>query len=150
MKSVLGSLVVLVVTGCASTGFAGPPVPPPRAMLVGEAPRAHVSVRAERSEIEVVAGPFRIPPTDASASHAHHDGGEEMLTPLIVVPWPVDRGMAGFRMATYTSEGTPLDRELIHHVIGVNFSRRQLVYPVSERLFGFGTETPDIRLPSFL
>jgi hypothetical protein len=149
MKTVLGCLVTLVLSGCASTGYSGPPTPPPRAMLVGDSPRAHVSVRRERAEIEIVAGPFHVPAADGAASHQHHDGAEE-TTPLIVVPWPVEQGMAGFRMATYASDGTQLPRELVHHVIGVNFSRRQLVYPVSERLFGFGTETPDIRLPGFL
>ena len=73
-----------------------------------------------------------------------------MKSPLVVVPWPVDAGLAGFRMAAYAANGTELPRELLHHVIGVNFSRRQLVYPVAERIFGFGTETPDVKLPHFL
>ncbi|MGE0161279.1 MAG: hypothetical protein AB7T31_17925 [Gemmatimonadales bacterium] len=53
-------------------------------------------------------------------------------------------------MAAYTRNGEELPRSLLHHLIAVNFSRRQLVYPVAERLFGVGTETPDVKLPDFL
>jgi hypothetical protein len=119
-------------------------------MLNGHQLRAHVSVREERGEIEVVAGPFHVPAAAGAQEHSHHAAQASMMTPLVAVPWPVDAGLTGFRMAAYTSDGTPLPRELLHHMIGVNFSRRQLVYPVAERIFGFGSETPDIKLPGFL
>lgn len=119
-------------------------------MLAGEEPRAHVSVREERGEIEIVAGPFHVPAVTRAHEHGHHGEDESVKSPLVVVPWPVDAGLTGFRMAAYAADGTELPRELLHHVIGVNFSRRQLVYPVPERIFGFGTETPDVKLPSFL
>jgi hypothetical protein len=120
-------------------------------MLVGEVPRAHVSVREERREIEIVTGPFHLSAVSAVGHEQGHDHGHEsMNTPMVVFPWPVDGGMTGFRMSAYLADGTPLPRSLIHHVIGVNLARRQLVYPAAERLFGFGTETPDIKLPGFL
>ncbi|HET9949606.1 MAG TPA: hypothetical protein VFQ22_11835 [Longimicrobiales bacterium] len=144
-------LVLAGATGCISTGFSGPPTPPPPAMLRSEQPAAHVSVREDRSEIEIVAGPFHVPATTERPEHGHHGAQDEhMKSPLVVVPWPVDAGLAGVRMAVYSADGTPLPRDLIHHVIGVNFARRQLVYPVPERIFGFGTETPDVKLPGFL
>ena len=139
-----------VLAACISTGFSGPATPPPAAMLAGHQPRAHVSVREERREIEIVAGPFHVPSMAGDHDHGHHAEDPSMKSPLIVVPWPVNSGLAGFRMAAYAADGTELPRELLHHVIGVNFSRRQLVYPVAERIFGFGTETPDIKLPDFL
>ena len=139
----------LLAAGCISTGFESAIVAPPPAMLAGDEPRAHVSVREERSEIEVVAGPFHVPAADMHADHHMHED-DAMKSPMIVVPWPVQGGLAGFRLAVYDSEGRELPRSLLHHVISVNFDRRQLVYPVAERLFGVGTETPDVKLPNFL
>ena len=150
MRPLTSIVTALVTASCVSTGFSGPATPPPAAMLAGHQPRAHVSVREDRHEVEIVAGPFRVPSAAPSASHHGHGEDDSMRSPLVVVPWPVDAGLAGFRMAVYAPDGTQLPRELLHHVIGVNFSRRQLVYPVAERIFGFGTETPDIRLPGFL
>jgi len=150
MKALTRVFLVLFTTGCISTGFSAPVSPPPPAMLTGHQPRAHVSVREDRREIEIVAGPFHVPMATGGGDHAHHGEGDAMKSPLVVVPWPVASGLTGFRMAAYASDGTPLPRELVHHVIGVNFARRQLVYPIPERIFGFGTETPDIKLPGFL
>jgi hypothetical protein len=55
--------------------------------------------------------------------------------------------MQGVRLAAFTADGEQLPRDIMHHLIGVNFDRSQLVYPVPERLFGFGSETPDLVLP---
>ncbi len=117
-------------------------------MLGGIQPTARVTIREYRHELEIVASPFHIPAMSAGADH--HPGHDAMYSPLVVFPWPVDGGLTGVRVATYTADGTPQPRDVIHHVIGLNFDRRQLVYPVPERLFGFGTETPDIKLPGFL
>ena len=150
MRPLASIVPALVTVGCVSTGFSGPATPPPAAMLAGHQPRAHVSVREDRHEVEIVAGPFHVPSASPAADHHGDAEHDSMKSPLVVVPWPVDAGLTGFRMAAYASDGTPLPREILHHVIGVNFSRRQLVYPVAERIFGFGTETPDIKLPGFL
>lgn len=150
MRAALAAAPALLALGCVSTGYDRPITPPPNAMLRAQEPTAHVSVREERGEIEVVAGPFRVPASEHAGNHHEHASNEAMKSPMIVVPWPVDAGLAGFRMAAYTSDGAEQPRELLHHLIAVNFSRRQLVYPVPERLFGFGTETPDIKLPGFL
>ncbi len=34
--------------------------------------------------------------------------------------------------------------------IAINFDRRQFIYPMAERLFGIGRETPDVSLPGTL
>jgi len=150
MRPISSLPLVVAMAGCVSTGFSAPAAPPPASVLAGHQPRAHVSVREDRHEVEIVAGPFHVPAVAPAESHHGHAEDDSMKSPLVVVPWPVDAGLAGFRMAAYAPDGTPLPRELLHHVIGVNFSRRQLVYPVAERIFGFGTETPDIKLPGFL
>ncbi|HET7583539.1 MAG TPA: hypothetical protein VFK13_01455 [Gemmatimonadaceae bacterium] len=68
-------------------------------------------------------------------------------TQIFCFPWPVEGWMRGFRISVRDASGAQLPRTLLHHVIGVNFDRRQLLYPVAERLIGTGTETPDIELP---
>lgn len=149
MKAAYSAVFAMLAAGCISTGFDEPLPAPAPATLVGDRPRTHISVREDRHEIDVVAGPFHVPAGEAPADHHGHED-DSMKSPMIVVPWPVDGGLAGFRMAAYTSDGAPLSRELLHHVIGVNFDRRQLVYAIPERIFGIGTETPDIKLPGFL
>lgn len=150
MKGAFRLMPLLLAAACISTGFNGPIPAPPRAMLSGSEPRAHVTVDEDRREVQVVAGPFRVPAEPMAMEGSGHDHGDGARTPMIVLPWPVDAGFAGFRVAAYASDGTPQPRELLHHLIAVNFARRQLIYPVPERLFGVGSETPDIKLPSFL
>jgi len=53
----------------------------------------------------------------------------------------------GFGVEIVDAQGRPVDRKLIHHMIGVNFDRRQLLYPAFERLFGIGQETEDAFIP---
>jgi hypothetical protein len=157
MRTPTRTLIVAVPTiaaaACVSTSYPAAPVPPPLATLRGEEPGVHVSIHENRREVEVVAGPFEIPSATLAAphgGHAGHDGDESMKSPLVVFPWPVDAALIGVRLVLYAPDGERLSRDMLHHLIGVNFARRQLVYPVPERIFGFGTETPDVRLPDFL
>jgi hypothetical protein len=68
-------------------------------------------------------------------------------TPIQRFEWPIDGWLRGFELELVDGEGKPVPREVIHHMIMVNFSRRQLVYPATERLMGAGTETEDIKVP---
>jgi len=68
-------------------------------------------------------------------------------TPLIRFEWPVDGWLRGFRVEVEDANGKQIDRRLIHHLIGVNFDRRQLLYPAIERIFGIGRETEDMYVP---
>src|SRR5919202_1263873 len=45
------------------------------------------------------------------------------------------------------TEPAPPPRVSVHHLIAVNFDRRQLVYPAVERLFGWSKETDAVKLP---
>lgn len=151
MKGSLGFVWAAAVTvaACATGPLPGslqrdgPELPP------GDALSARVALVPERRELEIVAGPFDVPAM-AGSHHAHDHGAPGMYSPMVVFPWPVEGGLVGFRLEAISGDGTPRDRDIFHHVIGLNFDRRQLVYPVTERLFGFGTETPDIELPGSL
>ena len=142
------AMLLVVSAGCVSTSYDQPIGAPTVPMLGGIQPAVHATVREYRHELEIVVGPFHLPAMSAGADH--HPGDDAMYSPLVVLPWPVVGGLTGVRVATYTADGTRQPRDVIHHVIGLNFDRRQLVYPVPERLFGLGAETPDIKLPGFL
>ena len=62
--------------------------------------------------------------------------------------WPVDAYLTGFAVELRDADGRALPREILHHLIGVNYDRRQLVYPALERTFGWGTETEKVTLPT--
>lgn len=62
--------------------------------------------------------------------------------------WPVDGWVYGCRIELVDSAGRPLPRDLLHHAGIVDFGRRELVYPMFERLLGVGKETGDLALPS--
>lgn len=71
-------------------------------------------------------------------------------TPLMVFAWPVDGWLRGFRVRVVDEEGNELPRDLLHHMIGVNFGRWQFTYPALERFIGIGAETRDVELPRSL
>lgn len=102
-----------------------------------------VDVDAARREVVVHAGPFDVPAADPDG-HAH---GTEGRTPLIPFEWPVDGWIRGFRIMVFDADGLELPRDIMHHLIGYNFTRPQLIHPGVERLFGAGRETGDVVLP---
>jgi hypothetical protein len=114
------------------------------------APRSHtvepqvaISVDSVRGEVTITAGPYDLPnmPPDMAEMH--------MGTPQVLrFDWPVDGGLRGFNLSMQTADGKPLPKSVIHHLIAVNFDRRQIVYQMVERLFGWGKETDPVMLPS--
>jgi len=144
----LGLMSLFVLTGCMMR----PGEPPAPSTAERPAPpdgQTAVSVRVDsaRGLVVVEAGPFDVPPSTADAhgpgGHAEH----EQTSPLIRFGWPLDGWYRGFRVRLVDQSGEPLPDGILHHVIGVNFDRRQVVYPVPERFLGVGTETRDILLP---
>lgn len=154
-----------ITAGCA-TGGSPPPADalhPTTSQMIQNAstidPTARVTLDEASSQVVLVAGPFSVPASGGPGEghHAHHgDHGDsapraghehEHRSPLISLEWPVDGWMRGFRVALYGADGQALPRSLLHHLITVNFDRRQPVYPVAERLFGVGQETEDFVLP---
>ena len=126
----------------ATTLFAGP-APRAAAVLPVTPPKIEVRVDSAHSRIIVTAGPFRLPAMDARMDMSN-------MTPNDVMPfaWPVDGYLRGFSVRMRGAAGKALPREILHHLIGVNFDRRQLVYPAVERLFGWGAETDPVELPA--
>jgi hypothetical protein len=106
-------------------------------------PQVAISVDSARGEVTITAGPYDLPnmPPDMAEMH--------MGTPQVLrFDWPVDGGLRGFNLSMQTADGKPLPKSIIHHLIAVNFDRRQIVYQMVERLFGWGKETDPVMLPS--
>ena len=71
------------------------------------------------------------------------DHGMSHDTPIQDFDWPVDGWFRGYRIDLVDAKGQPVPKHILHHMIMVNFSRRQLLYPAAERLMGAGTETDE-------
>ena len=111
------------------------------------APTVTVAVDSGRKELVITAGPFDLPNMPPMDDHAMMDFGMSHDTPIQQFEWPIDGWFRGFRLELTDKSGRPVPRGVIHHMIMVNFSRRQLVYPAVERLMGAGTETGDLSVP---
>ena len=110
-------------------------------------PNVTVTVDSSRKELVITAGPFDLPNMPPMEDHGMMDLGMSHDTPLQRFEWPIDGWLRGFELELVDSQGKPVPRDVIHHMIMVNFSRRMLLYPASERLMGAGTETEDIKVP---
>jgi hypothetical protein len=105
------------------------------------APKVVVAVDSSRHELIITAGPFDLPNMPPMDEAAMMNLGMSHDTPVQRFEWPVDGWFRGFRVALTDAQGHPVPRHVMHHLIMVNFGRRQLIYPAAERLMGAGTET---------
>lgn len=112
-----------------------------------DAPGFRVRVDSSRHAVVLTASALEIP---GGAGVAHHQSTmhAHSVAPLFKFTWPVDGWARGATLKVLDRSGKPLPRALIHHVNVVNFGRRQLFYPVPERLLAMGQETEDIKLPA--
>lgn len=106
-------------------------------------PQIQIAVDSARGEVIITAGPYDLPNMPAEMAEMHHG------TPHVLrFDWPVDGGLRGFNLSMRDASGHELPRSVIHHLIAVNFDRRQIVYEMVERLFGWGKETDPVMLPA--
>nr|MBA3258678.1 hypothetical protein [Gemmatimonadales bacterium] len=113
------------------------------------APDTNVTIRVDsaRKELTITAGPYDLPNMPPMADHAMMNFGTSHDTPVHQFEWPLEGWFRGFRIGLVDAKGNEVPRDVIHHLIMVNFSRRQLVYSAAERLMGAGTETEDVSVP---
>ena len=110
-------------------------------------PEAKVSLDKARKEVLVTAGPFTVRAMPPGMKHEEMDMMDDHNTPVIRFEWPVEGWLRGFAVEITDAAGKPIDRRLVHHLIAINFDRRQLLYPAYERIFGIGQETEDAFIP---
>ena len=111
------------------------PLPPP----------LHIQIDSAHHRVFITGGPYRVPVSPDMP-------GMMMDMPAIPVQkflFPVDGWLEGFRVELFDDRGEELSHRLLHHLIMVNFSRRQFLYPALERLLGVAEEsdTGDFRIP---
>ncbi|HEX4562576.1 MAG TPA: hypothetical protein VH113_12145 [Gemmatimonadales bacterium] len=109
------------------------------------APPLHIQVDSAHHQVLITGGPYRVPVTPEMP-------GMMMDMPTIPVQkfaFPADGWLQGFRVDLFDDRGHALSHRLLHHLIMVNFSRRQFIYPALERLLGVAeeTDTGDMRIP---
>jgi hypothetical protein len=119
---------VLATSLAAGPGAGGPPAP------------ISISVDSSKHELTITAGPYDLPNMPPMKGHGM-DGGMWHHTLTQNFEWPVDGWCRGYRVDLVDAHDQPVPRSILHHMFMVNFSRRQLIYPVAERLLGAGTET---------
>lgn len=113
-------------------------------------PPAPVAVELDSSyrNVVITIGPFRVP---AGMAMDHHD---PMMMAMMVdscigqFVWPRSALTHALRLELLDARGAPLPRSLLHHLTLYNLDRRQLVYPLTERMMGFGQETENISMPA--
>jgi hypothetical protein len=110
-------------------------------------PMVRVSVDSSRHELTVTSGPFDLPNMPPMEDHAMMDLGMSHDTRLQRFEWPVNGWFRGFRVELVDGQGRAVPPHVMHHMIMVNFSRRQLLYSAAERLMGTGTETGEVSVP---
>jgi hypothetical protein len=111
------------------------------------APTVTVSIDSSRHELIITSGPFDLPNMPPMDDHAMMDLGMSHDTQLQRFEWPVDGWFRGFRVELTDGQGRTVPTHVMHHMIMVNFSRRQLLYSAAERLMGTGTETEAVSVP---
>ena len=111
------------------------------------AAQALVQVDSGHRALVVTAGPFRLPAASASMAGMPHDMMGDTNLPVARFEWPLDTWVRGAQVKVVDGRGQPLPRQLLHHLTIENLDRRELVYPVAERLLSMGKETQDISLP---
>jgi hypothetical protein len=137
----------LALLVCLVVSTAGPA----RAREAGRGPgdRSPSGVRVDsaRHTVVISVGPFHLEPAMPMMEHMtmEHMEGSDSLVKLF--DWPMTTLVQGLRLEIADSGGRPLPRRLLHHLNLVNFDRRALVYPLVERMMGFGQETEDVSVP---
>jgi hypothetical protein len=137
------SALALASALCADSA-AAVPSPPERV----EPPPVSVTVDSSRHEVTITTGPWSLPNMPPMEDHAMMEGaGGSHDSPVQHFEWPVDGWFRGFKYELVDAKGNVLDRRLMHHMIMVNFDRRQLLYSAVERIAGAGSETDDASVP---
>ncbi|MEE8146920.1 MAG: hypothetical protein V3T24_04900, partial [Longimicrobiales bacterium] len=141
------TVTVLVAAALVQAPLAAPAISNVRTV---DDPSLEVTVDSVAQEVVIRGGPFHVPATavqaeDAPMNHHSHDAGDR--SPIMKIEWPIEGWLRGFSLRLKERDGTALPSALVHHFVAVNFDRRQLVYPVMERLFAVGPETADVLLP---
>ena len=140
----------MLLLGLLLAGLVAGPVAPIPAGVTRHVhePAVTVAVDSGRHELTITAGPYDLKNMPAMAHDGmmmeHEMGGDEQVQRFA---WPVDGWFRGFRWTLVDADGKPVVKHVMHHMIMVNFDRRQITYQAAERLMGAGSETDAAEVP---
>jgi hypothetical protein len=150
------SPLIATLTALAFFTIAVPPcghasVAPPGCDSLGAPVNAVVD--SARHAVIVTLGPCLVPHIGSMHGHdmstmgtMNHESGREDVR--VHFRWPADVWMRSFELRLFDENHKPLTQSTtVHHVEMFNFDRRQVVYPMVERVLGIGEETDGIKLP---
>lgn len=129
----------LVASACARP-FPLAPLPARVHTALREESTSGVQIQFDSANKEVVLSVSGIRLAPATYSQAH-------VQTNIPFVWPFRGWARGYRIDVLDSAGDLLPRKTLHHAGVVNLSRRQLAYPMAERLVAAAHETPSVMLP---
>jgi hypothetical protein len=107
-----------------------------------------VTVDSARHTVTLIGGSYDIAPAMNEMPGMPMGMMQMQGSSLLRFTWPVTGFLRGVRLRIVDDAGKPLSRKLVHHINVVNFGRRQLFYPIPERIIAMGEETEDIRIPA--
>lgn len=111
--------------------------------LAVQTPHFTLAVDSARREVAITIGPYDLPSEPDMPMMDMQDAEDH--SPRFA--WPADTWLRAYRIQVTDREGHALPARLLHHFALVDFDRRELVYPVVDRVFGGGEETGDVTLP---
>jgi hypothetical protein len=114
-----------------------------------------VAVDSHTHHVVITTGPWMLPPmvmdgdmpmmAMGGENGGSHEAHQEQT--LVRFAWPQDMWLRGFKLTITDKDGRVMPQRTMHHMEFVNFDRRQLVYPLAERVLGIGEETAGIQMP---
>jgi hypothetical protein len=110
-------------------------------------PPVKIEVDSSKHEVLITTGPWSLPNMPPMDDHAMMNMHMEQDSPVQRFQWPTEGWFRGFKYELVDAKGQPVPKKVMHHLIMVNFDRRQLLYSAVERLMGAGSETGDASVP---
>ena len=88
-------------------------------------------IDSARHEVVIEAGPFEVPAMDAEMvkeMEMDHSMRHEEDARVFRFDWPVDGPGRAFKIDVRDATGAVVPRSMLHHLIAINFDRRQFIY----------------------
>ena len=141
----IGAIISLTVSSLSAS-------PPAHGCAGPDAPIKAVVDSAKRAVV-ITLGPCVVPAMGTMdmqrmskmAMMSHGPGNEDVR---VRFRWPANVWMRSFDLQLFDKDHRRLNQPTtMHHMELLNFDRRQVLYPMVERVFGMGEETGSARLP---
>jgi hypothetical protein len=126
---------------------------PPRHGCGGPDAPIEAIVDSAKHAVVITLGPCLVPAMGPTGMHdmammammGHGPGNEDVR---VHFRWPADVWMRSFDLRLFDRDHNRLNQPTtMHHMELLDFDRRQVLYPMVERVFGLGEETGSAKVP---